>query len=283
MTTGEHVTGPLGCAPAHAPLSYPGRWPEEAGLLRGEAFTRLGVRAARLGEWTVGDSGRALDRALAGWGLARTGERYPLLAIGSNGCPAQMAYKLGKVSRPATLPMVPVVVRGIAVGVSAHVSLAGCVSASPYRDPGAETTLIVSWPDEAQMRAVDATEPNYHRVFLPGGEFPMRMPSGERLGGCHAYVNRHGVLTGGDGVPLRAMPQPGLLARLLADVPGLSALFGEGPGSFVERARADEALRLRARALFRETGRVLQDAGFASLVRDTPPRPYAGIPPLSWD
>ena len=65
--------------------------------------------------------------------------------------------------------MVPVRVRGIGVGCSAHIGRAGYVATAPYSDPDGRDALVVSWLDAAQLRAVDATEfPNYRRACCPG-------------------------------------------------------------------------------------------------------------------
>jgi hypothetical protein len=248
----------LGTPPALDPLSYPGRWPDRSVLLSGSRLLPLVVRPDRLGCWEVAGAG-SLDAAL---GAVPTGRRYPVLAIGSNGSPAQVAYKLSRAGVSAELPMVPARVGGLGVGVSAHISKSGFVSASPYTDPDGETTLVISWLDGAQLAAVDRTEPNYHRVFLPGTVFPVVLPSGERLGGCHAYVNRHGVLADGASKPLCVPDQPTLLRRLLAESAALRDLFGADPETFVARARSSADLRAAGAAVFREEGWVIGQPAF---------------------
>ncbi len=69
------------------------------------------------------------------------------------------------------------------------------MAGTPYVDPRAETTLVVTWLDSTQLKAVDDTEfPDYRRAILPGDAFAMTMPSGERLGGAYIYFSAHGVL-----------------------------------------------------------------------------------------
>lgn len=268
----------LGIPPALDPLGYPGRWPTRPVLLSGTRLRPLTVRPGRLGHWDVTGAG-SVDSAL---GPVPAGRRYPVLAIGSNGSPAQLAYKLSRADVPVLLPMVPARVGGLGAGVSAHISKTGFVSASPYADSGEESTLIVSWLDAAQLAAVDHTEPNYHRVFLPGTVFPVVLPSGERLGGCHAYVNRHGVLgehTGGSARPWRAQEQRALLGRLLAESAALRELFGPSPDSFVERARASAELRAAGAAVFRAEGWIIgQPALDRYVTGDAAPRAYDDIP-----
>ncbi|MFH8786357.1 hypothetical protein [Streptomyces roseoverticillatus] len=198
----------------------------------------------------------ALDELLDRLGAARSGTRRPVLAVGSNASPAQLHHKLTLRGAGATVPMVPVQVRGIGIGCSAHIGLHGYVAAAPYAEPAARHTLVAGWLDPAQLAAVDETEFNYRRVWVPGGAFPMTLPSGEPLGGAYLYVSVHGVLAD----PATGRPRPGggdqgaLLTALLAASAELRALLGPGPERWVERARADEAVRAEGRAVFHRAG-----------------------------
>lgn len=141
--------------------------------------------------------------------------------------------------------MVPVRVEGIGVGCSGHISPAGYVASTPYVDRGASAVLVVAWLDAEQLAAVDATAfPDHRRAILPGDEFPMTMPSGERLGGAYIYFSSHGVPAGPDGTPRPgAGDQSELLAALLAASPRLGELLGPDPSSWVKKADIDPALR----------------------------------------
>ncbi|MEV6669992.1 hypothetical protein [Streptomyces sp. NPDC051162] len=256
----------LGQAPAEHPLTYPGRPATGPVLLSGSETLALTPRhGKRLGDWRVSaDDGPTLDAVLEVLRAPTTGRRHPVIAVGSNASPAQLHHKLAGGGLPTTAPMIPVRVRGIGVGCSGHIGRHGYVAAAPYADPGAELTLVISWLDTAQLREVDRTEFNYRRVLLPGDRFPMLMPSGEALGGAYLYVSRHGVLTDtADGRPLPGGgDQRALLTRLLTASPALRDLLGTGPESWVERARADEAVRDEGRRIFREHGWVLTGSGF---------------------
>ncbi|MBZ4320718.1 hypothetical protein [Streptomyces huiliensis] len=203
-----------------------------------------------------GPGGPELDALLTALGRLVTGHRHPVLAVGSNASPAQMGHKLAAHGLPAAVPMVPVTVRGIGVGCSAHIGRAGYVAAAPYADPAAERRLVVSWLDPAQLAAVDASELHYRRVLLPATAFPMTLPSGDRLGGAYLYVSRHGVLLD----PATGRPHPGaedqgaLLAALLRSSKRLRNLLGPDPRAWTERARAEEAVRLEGARIFGEEG-----------------------------
>ncbi|WP_367131348.1 MULTISPECIES: hypothetical protein [Streptomyces] len=257
-------------APAELPLTYPGRPVEEAALLADGQLLPLRPGPGPLGGWRVvtgmgtadaADAGTpaaepALDAFLDRTRAARVRSRRPVLAVGSNASPAQLHHKLTARAVAATVPMVPVDVRGIGIGCSAHIGLHGYVAAAPYADPAARHTLVAAWLDPAQLAAVDETEFNYRRVWMPGDAFPMVLPSGEPLGGAHLYVSVHGVLAD----PATGRPRPGggdqgaLLTALLAASAELRALLGPGPERWVERARADEAVRAEGRAVFRRAG-----------------------------
>ncbi|MEU8547864.1 hypothetical protein AB0C81_12835 [Streptomyces roseoverticillatus] len=279
MTDADRSLRALGLdgAPAELPLTYPGRPVEEPALLTDGQLLPLRAGPGPLGGWRVvtgmagpghpGTAGAprpggnpatepALDELLDRLGAPRSGTRRPVLAVGSNASPAQLHHKLTLCGTGATVPMVPVRVRGIGVGCSAHIGRHGYVAAAPYADPAARHTLVAGWLDPAQLAAVDETEFNYRRVWVPGGAFPMTLPSGEPLGGAYLYVSVHGVLAD----PATGRPRPGggdqgaLLTALLAASAELRALLGPGPERWVERARADEAVRAEGRAVFHRAG-----------------------------
>ncbi|MBT2384363.1 hypothetical protein [Streptomyces sp. ISL-11] len=291
-------------APAEFPLTYPGRPVTEPALLAGDELLPLRVRDGRLGTWGVvtamddpapdgGPDGGpdaapshepGLDTVLDRLGRPRTGQRHPVIAVGSNASPAQLHHKFTRRGLPTAAPMVPVRVRGVGVGCSGHIGLHGYVAAAPYHAPDAELTLVISWLDTAQLAAVDTTELNYLRVLLPGDAFPMTMPSGERLGGAYLYVSVHGVLI--DRHSGRPLPGGGdqwaLLGRLLAASPDLRGLLGPDPASWVARARADEAVRAEGKRIFRSQGLLLTGSGLpAPEETGTPARRYDDLPPLS--
>ncbi|MGW7616998.1 hypothetical protein ACWGLG_14280 [Streptomyces antimycoticus] len=259
--------------PAKHPLTYPGRPITRPTLLTAGELWELTptTPGGRLGTWTVDTSpGEGpkdgpeespkvpLDAILTTLGHPPTATRHPLIAVGSNASPAQLHHKLSRPGHPATVPMVPVDVHGIAVGCSAHIARYGYVASAPYTAPGARTPLVISWLDAEQLAAVDATEyPNYRRVLLSGAEYPMVLPSGERLGGAYLYVGERGVLMSPDGTE-RPLPgggdQSALLTRLLAGSPRLRELLGPDPGTWVARAGADPAVRKSGTRIFEEEG-----------------------------
>ncbi|MFG2129391.1 hypothetical protein ACGFNV_16555 [Streptomyces sp. NPDC048751] len=219
-------------APRDRPLSYPGAWPRESGLLDGDRLLPL-------------------DRLVHP-------DRTPVLAVGSNACPGQLRHKMDEYGITSPIPMVRVRVTGIGVGVSAHVSRLGYVSASPFGSPGAVQELFLTWLDAEQLAIVDASEGvpleqgNFRRAWLPSPEVGFRLEDGETLTGAYVYVNRRGVLHNGTPEP---RPHPGqreLITELLLKSARLRELFGVTPEEFCARARADVRLCERGTRLLAE-------------------------------
>ncbi|MFV0137488.1 hypothetical protein ACLGIH_30585 [Streptomyces sp. HMX87] len=228
----------LAGVPREHPLLYPGAWPAESGLLDGDRMLPL-------------------DRLVHE-------DRVPLLAIGSNACPGQLRHKMAEFGIAAPVPMVRARVTGVDVGVSAHVSRMGYVSASPVAAPDAVRALFVIWLDAEQLAVIDASEGvpvptgNYDRAWLPAPDVRIELADGTVLRGAYAYVNRHGVLHDGSGAPRVHPGQRALLTELLVGSPALRALFGATPEEFCARARADRGLCARGTRLFAEEKRVTE-------------------------
>ncbi|SHI64492.1 hypothetical protein [Streptomyces sp. 3214.6] len=221
----------LAVAPRDHPLSYPGARPARTGLLDGDRLLPL-------------------DR------LTHPG-RTPVVAVGSNASPAQLRHKMAEFGIVSPVPMVKTRVTGLDVGVSAHVSPLGYVSASPVNVPGTTRELFVIWLDAEQLAMLDATEPHYDRVLLPAPGFRVELENGEALLDAFAYVNHHGVLHNGAGAPRSHPGQRALITELLAGSAALRLLFGVTPEEFCARARADARLCERGTRLFAEEKMVI--------------------------
>ncbi|MFF3500386.1 hypothetical protein [Streptomyces sp. NPDC003247] len=214
----------LADAPRDHPLTYPGAWPEESGLLDGDRLLPL-------------------DR------LVFPG-RTPVLAVGSNACPGQLRHKMAECGVASPVPMVRTRVTGVGIGVSAHVSRLGYVSASPVLAPRVTRELFVIWLDAVQLAVVDATEPHFDRVRLPASQARIELENGDELTGAFAYVNRHGVLHNGTAAPRGHPGQRALISELLRGSAELRRLFGETPEAFCAAARGDALLCERGTRLF---------------------------------
>jgi hypothetical protein len=243
--------------PIAAPLTYPGATPGGSAVLVTE-INVLDVRPSRttpLGEWRVRLSGEdwALDQVLLEYEAVPIAGRIPVLAVGSNAAPAQVRRKLATRGRATAVPITAVKVDGLSVGVSAHVSKAGYVPATPVRDPSSKNLLMwVTWLAQDQLLTMDETEPNYDRIRVP--RFcSIRLTSGQVVSECWLYVSRHGYLIGPSGEPRKLIDQAGLISSLLAEFPGLAELAGTSPKEWVSRAR-NKQIRDDIRDLFRSAG-----------------------------
>lgn len=235
--------GELGPVPLLEPLAYPGRWVDTPTLLGNGTLRPLG--------------GTPASALFSG--------RVPVLAIGSNGSPAQLSYKLRRAGVADVVPLVPVRVAGFGVGLSAHVSRAGYVAASPYLSPDVTSSLLVTWLDEQQLEAVDSSEfPHYWRARLPSTEVPVVRPDGRPLpgDGVFVYVNARGLLGRQDGSLRQSASQRDVLGGLLAESAGLRELFGTTPESWVTRAMADGRLAARGSEVFRREGWLIRREEF---------------------
>jgi hypothetical protein len=126
-----------------AALGYPGRMASRAGLLDADGVHPWSSAAAAM--------------------LPR---RSAVLAIGSNGDPAVLQNKLVSRGASPVVPLLPVVITGISIAHSAHVSLSGYVAATPRDDRNGAARGVLIWLDPQQRAVIDATEPNYQRVSL---------------------------------------------------------------------------------------------------------------------
>ncbi|MGW7006622.1 hypothetical protein ACWGCW_28335 [Streptomyces sp. NPDC054933] len=257
---------------AQQPLNYPGTPVPEPGLLHRGELLPLRPLPGPVGHWRVDPPGRRLDDLLAELELPPVAERVPVMAVGSNGSPGQLRHKLTSVGLVATVPMMPVRITGIAVGVSAHISVLGYVSASPYLDSGRGSTLVASWLDADQLSAIDASEAlNFRRIEVPGDRFPMRLPSGDPLAVAYLYANIHGVLALDGRTPHPTGEQRALLTELLGASDRLRELFGPDPRSWVERAAEDPRARAEGKRVFVEEGWTLPQPELLALPGTTPP------------
>ncbi|WP_440100233.1 hypothetical protein [Streptosporangium sp. H16] len=259
--------------PISEPLTYPGRLPSGAGLLADGRFLPMSEDAGALGDRRVRSGSRVVRLAdhLASLGAGPMEARHPVVAVGSNAAPGQLHRKFTAAGIRPVVPLTPATVHGVAPGVSAHVSRNAYLPAAPVRVAGA-SLLFVVWVDDAQLAALDATEPNYLRLPLPPSSFPVRLSSGETLPSCHIYAGGHGCLVDEEGEPLRLAPQPELIGHLLARSAKLRLLFGRTPEEFVTRARRDDGTREAAHALFRRDGLADPGAGLAGELSRVPDR-----------
>jgi hypothetical protein len=164
-------------------LAYPHAAPDRSFVLVGERATEVPAAGADL-------SGRT-----------------PLLAYGANAAPAALARKLAALPEEA-LPVLRAELADHDVVYSAHVSFHGAVPANLGESPGTLAPVFVAYPNEEQLAAISASEPNYELVRT--GSLGCLLESGEEVGALAVYLSRHGTLSlDGSPVALAAVESAG--------------------------------------------------------------------------
>ncbi|WP_193106294.1 hypothetical protein [Brachybacterium sp. FME24] len=255
---------------ADAPEDYP--WTGQAvrsALLLAEGIVDLdppgGVEAPTQDRSGTVVDVAAIDQALAAEGAAPLAERTLVIAVGSNQTPETIARKYTRSGRDLqiTTPFVRCTVRNLAVGHCAHTSARGYIPAAPYRADGERMELVATWFDDAQLAVVDETEPNYERVRLDAGEFPLALGTGEHPAHFDVYASSWGVVAREQAIPLRHRQQE--MFDELVGLTGAELLIGDAAEICARLAAAPDALN----TLVRGHGLVVEDG----LARSSPTGP----------
>jgi hypothetical protein len=144
-------------------------------------------------------------------GLRRTLEpvgpdRVPVLAVGSNGAPSQLASKFGIC--PEGIPVTRAVLSGRAVVYSAHFAAYGSLPATLVRAPGSRAWVFVTWLTAEQLAAMNSSEgigDRYDFVRLDAGE--VEDETAGRLDDVGCYLSRAGAIAH-DGAAIRVAEVP---------------------------------------------------------------------------
>lgn len=250
----------LDLSPSEHPLSYPGKLVTSNCLLLGSWLYVVEATPGRLlADWTVQHDGGPLpptggDRlgaVLSAAGAPPMARRSPVVAVGSNAAPAQLAYKYRNHSHHNIIPITHVTTSRLAAAHSAHVSRAGYIPLIPVLAEGPRRTrLNVLWLDDDQLRRMDDTEPNYTRVIVESPTVRAQLDSGLPLESFELYRGRWGALCSDPGgSPMMATSQTEVYAFLSTHqwfrsiVPEL----GDGPQSAAAALARDEARRSQIR------------------------------------
>jgi hypothetical protein len=138
---------------------------------------------------------------------ALTAGRTPVLAVGSNQSPLQLARKYG-LGNGHVVPVERARLKDFDIVYAAHISRYGAVPAMLQCAQGVEVTLFVTWLDDAQLAIMHATEGNYH--FAEIEDVRLRLDSGGERRSANLYVARLGhVVHEGAAVSLKAIAAEG--------------------------------------------------------------------------
>lgn len=119
--------------------------------------------------------------------------RTPVLAVGSNQSPHQLARKFAH--RPGTeIPVTRAWLEDFDLCYATHVTRYGSIPSNLHACPGMRVRLSITWLDDVQLRTMHPTEiagENY--VYLRLDRLMLETAEGQRLDSAFAYVSLHGV------------------------------------------------------------------------------------------
>ena len=164
---------------------------------------------------------------------ADLGSRQPVIAVGSNRAPEQLARKFGA-EKDRTIPVTWAWMHGYDVVYCAHLAGYGSVPATLHGSPGTEVRVAVTWLTEAQLERMHETESvgasyvygtfDLEAIDLGAGRPSMRA-------GC--YISKCGALAlDGAPVALAEIEAKGRQFKSLSQAAKLALLhsvFGDHP------------------------------------------------------
>lgn len=155
--------------------------------------------------------------------------RRPVLAVGSNMSPQQLARKFPGPGSGA-IPVTRVHLTGFDSVYSTHFTSYGAIPATLFPSPGTEVILFVTWLNETQERHMHTTEiasENYH--FCRLNDVSVRVENGPDLDHLYFYQSSRGAL------PINGAPVP------LAEVPAANRRW---------QARSQDEIQSHAHGMF---------------------------------
>ena len=136
--------------------------------------------------------------------------RTPVLAVGSNQSPRQLARKF-KGAGWGLVPTSRVHLENFDTVYSAHVTGYGSIAATLHPSPGTRVALYVNWLTGAQLEAMHKTElssENYAYEKLDNVN--LRVEAGPKLTAVNLYTGQRGAYAPeGDVIPLAEVPAEG--------------------------------------------------------------------------
>lgn len=142
---------------------------------------------------------------------ALTKGRTPVLAVGSNQSPVQLARKYG-IGSDHVVPVERGQLADFDIVYAAHISSYGAVPSMLQCAPGVSVSLFVNWLDDLQLEKMHATEGNYH--FAEIENVRLRLEGGRERNTAFLYVARLGHYVHEAGpVSLKAIPAEGRTTR----------------------------------------------------------------------
>lgn len=127
--------------------------------------------------------------------------RTPVLAIGSNQSPSQLARKFAHA--PGTeIPVTRAWLDDFDVCYATHVTRYGAIPGNLHASPGTRVRLSITWLTEDQLRVMHATEiVGEAYVYARLRSASLTLADGTRIDSALAYISPHGAMRV-DGAPL---------------------------------------------------------------------------------
>lgn len=159
--------------------------------------------------------------------------RTPVLAVGSNQSPDQLARKFAHMPGPVRVPVTRCRLEGFDVVYATHITRYGAIPGNLHPAPGARVRLSVTWLDPEQLEVMHETEltgENYVFGRLEGAA--LRLENGQGLAEVLAYVSLNGALNC-DGRPagLAALAAEGRPHPAIAQTEALALLHARAGGA----------------------------------------------------
>lgn len=158
----------------------------------------------------AGHDVNAVAKALADVGADPRAKRTPVLAIGSNRAPEQLARKFADFPSPCAVIVVKATLAGFDVVYGAGIAGYGAVGGATLApSPGTTVDVWATWLDDDQLRRMHETEGLGAGVYglFDLQKIDLRFAAGPRWDTVLAYVQRRGALNlGGAPVALAEVP-----------------------------------------------------------------------------
>lgn len=233
---------PASQSPRANPLTYPGIRPDHSSVICEHDEWVIEDANKPIGDRRVVDAPASRVRGLmSALGTDQLQDRVPVIAIGSNSCPAQLRHKAQQQRFPLGIPMVKARVRGLRITHSAFASMLGYIPATVAFDLSHEEEVFVIFLNNHQLMEMDNSEARYRRLMLSSRDGFQIDCSGHMLSSAYVYMSDGGYLSrpdDADRAPIPLTDQSSLFESLMAWSDDLAGLIGGSPEEAVARARA---------------------------------------------
>ncbi len=195
----------------------------------------------------------AIASALRAVGADPDSRRTPVLAIGSNRAPAQLARKFADFPSPCAVVVARAALKDFDVVYGAGIAGYGAVGgATLAHSRGARVEVWATWLDDAQLRRMHETEGLAAGVygFLRLKQVDLSFRAGPRWNSAFAYVQSRGAFNlGGAPVALAEVPASGRRFQALRQGQVQAALRDHfAPGASIDSFIAENLERPAIRA-----------------------------------